>query len=172
MVVCSHCYSEVEKEKLMEDIRRINFDDPDRMRVQEDVCRAVERDPEKFLSAYRNHPESVGGRYVCADLFKEMFPEYAQSKATRSKYNAAVHNSAAVLASECLTRLLSSTIVSDRDEVLFLTGIPGAGKTTSILGTAVDEQTRNLKYPYFAVYEGQMAKAESVLLRQSLFCQS
>ena len=55
------------------------FSEPDRAAVQEGVVRAVEGDPERFLKRYVEHPESHDGRYISADLFKEMFDEFAQS---------------------------------------------------------------------------------------------
>jgi hypothetical protein len=72
--------------------------------------------------------QSLGGRYVSADLFKETFEEYRASKDSRNRYNAPVHNSAAVLASEYLRRLISAPGQRERDTVILLTGIPGAGR--------------------------------------------
>ena len=78
------------------------------MRVQEEVARAVERDAERFLAEYRAHPESFGGRYVCADLFKETFPQYRANQEARNRYNNPVHNAAAVLSSEQFRRALAA----------------------------------------------------------------
>jgi hypothetical protein len=57
----------------LEPIRRVDFADADRAAVQDQAIRAVERDPEPFIEQYRADPRALGGRYVCADLFKETF---------------------------------------------------------------------------------------------------
>ena len=68
------------------------------------MARAVETDPEPFLAAYRVHPDTHGGRYVAADMMKEVFPEFSASREGRTTYNIPLHNSAAVLASEQFRR--------------------------------------------------------------------
>lgn len=143
----------------LETIQRRQFSDPDRAAVQESVARAVEKDPDRFIDRYLNMEQSLGGRYVSADLFKETFEEYGASKDSRNRYNAPVHNSAAVLASEYLRRLISAPGQRERDTVILLTGIPGAGKTSSVLtGTTLPEHFR-------AVYEGQLSNPETALAK-------
>ena len=90
----------------LEPIRRNAYAQPDRSEVQERVAAAVESNPEIFIDRYSNDPRSFAGRYVCSDLFKETFPEYNASRETRDRFNAPVHNSAAVLASEQFRRVL------------------------------------------------------------------
>jgi hypothetical protein len=141
----------------LETIQRRQFSDPDRMSVQESIARAVERDPDRFIDRYLNMEQSLGGRYVSADLFKETFEQYGASKDSRNRYNAPVHNSAAVLASEYLRRLINAPGQQEQDTVILLTGIPGAGKTSSVLkGSALPEHFR-------AVYEGQLSNPETAL---------
>lgn len=106
----------------METIRRGTFAQADRAAAQETVAQAVERDPDPFIAAYRQHPESFGGRYVGADLFKETFAEYRQSNEARNRYNTPVHNSAAVLASTLFNRMLHDRTDTSRDTAVFLTG--------------------------------------------------
>jgi len=139
----------------LEIIQRRQFSDPDRAAVQESVARAVETDPERFIDRYLNIEQSLGGRYVSADLFKETFEDYRASKDSRNRYNAPVHNSAAVLASEYLRRQISTPGEQERNTVILLTGIPGAGKTSSILrGGGLPAEVR-------AVYEGQLSSPET-----------
>ena len=80
-------------------IHRRNPPEPDRAEVEQRVIASVEADPERFLAAYSRHPDSFGGRYVCADLFKEMFEDYSANREARGRYNGVVHNAAAV---DCL----------------------------------------------------------------------
>lgn len=86
------------------------------------VIRAVEHDPEPFLRAYAADARSFGGRYVSADLFKEQFYLFNASNESRNRYNAPVHNAAAVLASEQLRRVLIDRSDPRRDTFVFLTG--------------------------------------------------
>lgn len=134
----------------LEPIRRRGAQDPDRADVERRVIAAVEANPERFLAAYVRHPDSFGGRYVCSDLFKETFSEYAASKEARGRYNGVVHDSAAVLAAEQFRRIITDRSEPARDQAVFLTGIPGAGKTSSFLGAGqLDPAAR-------VVFEGQL----------------
>lgn len=134
----------------LEPIRRRGAKDADRADVERRVIAAVEADPEHFLAAYVRHPESFGGRYVCSDLFKETFPEYTASREARGRYNGVVHDSAAVLAAEQFRRAIADRSEPARDQAVFLTGIPGAGKTSSFLGAGqLDPAAR-------VVFEGQL----------------
>jgi hypothetical protein len=141
----------------LEPIHRRVFDEPDRAKVQESVARAVEADPDHFIERYRRFERSLGARYVSADLFKETFETYNASNATRNRYNACVHNAAAVLASEYLRRAIHAQDAPVRDRVILLTGIPGAGKTSSVL--EVGEIPANIR----VIYEGQLSKPETAI---------
>ena len=81
----------------LDPIQRRPISDRSRADFQERVARAVETDSEPFLAAYRAHPDTHGGRYVAADMMKEVFPEFSASREGRSTYNIPLHNSAAVL---------------------------------------------------------------------------
>jgi|ERR1700678_2419417 len=105
----------------LEPILRRQFSNPDRSAVQEAVASAVERNPERFIERYLSLEQSLGGRYVSADLFKETFEQYGASKDSRNRYNAPVHNAAAVLASANLRRLVSAPDQHGRDTVILLT---------------------------------------------------
>jgi fido (protein-threonine AMPylation protein) len=139
-----------EQQLPLQTIRINEYEQADRMLVQASVSAAVKADPQWFIDEYKRHPESHDGRYVCADLFKETFAEYAASAESRNRYNGPVHNSAAVLAAELFRQNLSEGH-GDRDTVLFLTGTPGAGKTTTVL------QNNSLPSNVAMVYEGQLA---------------
>lgn len=134
----------------LEPIRRRGAQEPDRAEVENQVIAAVEANPEPFLAAYQRHPSSFDGRYVCADLFKETFPQYAASPEARGRFNGVVHNSAAVLSSEQFRRVIADDSDPNRDTAIFLTGIPGAGKTSFVLaGGDLDPKTR-------VIFEGQL----------------
>ena len=135
----------------LDPIQRRPISDPLRADFQERIARAVESDPEGFLAAYRAHPDTHGGRYVAADMMKEVFPEFSASREGRSTYNIPLHNSAAVLASEQFRRAVANTSHPERDTAIFLTGIPGAGKTSAILDN--NQLGQNVR----VVYEGQLA---------------
>ena len=123
---------------------------------------SVEAWPERHIARYRALPGAFGGRYIAADLFKETFATYAASRESRARYNVPVHNASAVLSAELFRRVLAEP--DERSRAMFLTGIPGAGKTTSVLvqgGLAPDARL---------VFEGQMWRPETTLpkLQQAL----
>ena len=136
----------------IEPIIRRKFSQPDRAAVQEQVCLAVEADPERFLATYRLDSRSFQGRYVNSDLMKEMFPEYSASKEHRNRYNLPVHNAAAVLAAAQFRAAIADDSVPERTNALFLTGVPGAGKTTAVLANR-DQFPQDARI----VYEGQLS---------------
>lgn len=140
----------------MEILRR-SFKEPDRMQVQESAINSVVANQDSHLTAYVRDPRSFRGRFVSADLFKETFAEYAQSNEGRNRYNAAVHNSAAVLSAIQLNQLFKDDSEPWREEVVFLTGIPGAGKTSSVVA--------NNYFPDHirAIFEGQLSNPESAM---------
>lgn len=144
----------------LEPIRSLNVSEPDRADVQRRVIDAVQADPERFLTAYAAHKDSFGGRYVCADLMKDVIPEYAASKESRGRYNAVVHNAAAVLAAEQFRRVVGDGSDPNRTEALFVTGMPGAGKTSE-LQRAAAVAGKQLSPDIRVVYEGQLVDAAS-----------
>lgn len=132
-------------------IKRNEYPQPDRMTAQDAVIKAVESAPELFLDRYARDERSFGGRYVAADLFKETFPIFNESKEARNRYNGPVHNSAAVLSAEQLRRMLADQSQQQRTAAVFLTGIPGAGKTSSVLaGGQLPDDCR-------VIFEGQLS---------------
>lgn len=144
----------------LEPINRQQFADPDRARVQDEAIASATERTEMHIQRYRDDPRSFGGRYVSADLFKETFDQFAESKESRNLYNLPVHNSAAVLSAEQLRRLLVDADPT-RNRVVFLTGIPGAGKTSSVL--VGNRATSSLPTHYRAIFEGQLVRPEATL---------
>lgn len=137
----------------MDSIVRKNFTQPDRAAVQNEVIRAVEANPEPFLAEYTVTAHNFAGRYVSADAFKDTFPQFRQSQEARNRYNTVVHNSAAVLAAEQFRRALHDASDPARDTAIFVTGIPGAGKTSAVIGAGFPSNARVL-------FEGQMNRPE------------
>ena len=140
----------------LETIQRTHFADEDRSRAQDDAIRSTTRTEEHF-EAYRKLESSFGGRYVAADLFKETFAVYAQDRESRNRYNVPVHNASAVLAAELFRRNLAISGEPHRNKVVLVTGIPGAGKTTTVL-TGED-----LAADHKMIYEGQLVRPETTL---------
>ena len=135
----------------LEPIRERSFQEHDRMQVQARAIASAQASPQDYLRRYSRLEQSFGGRYVGADLFKELFSDYRASTDARARYNAPVHNTAAVLASAQLKQQLTDREYPERDTVILLTGVPGAGKTTSLLDAG------QLEPHVRAVYEGQLA---------------
>ncbi|MHB0989903.1 MAG: zeta toxin family protein [Burkholderiales bacterium] len=131
----------------LESIESRSFESLLRQEVHDQACWEVAHEAGRFLRDYALMPETSQGRYISADAFKELFPPYAASKAGRNVFNAPVHNAAAVLAAEQFRRLLRAH--DHRRHVLFVTGIPGAGKTCAFAG-------RDLA-GYRLVYERQLS---------------
>lgn len=135
----------------LDPIHRRDIKDPARAGYQERTARAVESDPEPFLATYQARADTHAGRYVAADMMKEVFPEFSASRAGRTEHNVLLHNSAAVLASEQFRRAVADTSHPERTRAIFVTGIPGAGKTSAVL------DNQRLRPDVRVVYEGQLA---------------
>ncbi|MBS0174287.1 MAG: hypothetical protein JSR64_09660 [Nitrospira sp.] len=136
------------------DIRRGEYAHQDRMDAQERAMQAVQHDTAALMARYKDLSEAHGGRYVGADLAKELFADYNQSPEARNRYNAPVHNSAAVLAAQLFDEATRDRSHPERTHAVFLTGSPGAGKTSSVMSQGALD-------PHIAVvYEGQMFRAE------------
>ncbi len=134
--------------------RHSPFAAPERAEVENRVIQRVETDPQALFKLYRQLPESLDGRYINSDLFKEIFPEYSASPAHRTVFNVPVHNSAAVLANAFFHERVAAKDPQNRQDVLFITGIPGAGKST-----AINNNILNLS-DYKVIYEGQLSNFE------------
>ena len=111
---------------------------------------------ERLLKEYNKLSDSRNGRYVASDLFKELFPEFNQSKESRNYLNAVVHNSAAALSNAKFNEVLNRQDLKNKDTVVFLTGIPGAGKTTQISNFDITNNS-NVKM----IFEGQLSNPKT-----------
>jgi hypothetical protein len=136
----------------MEPIHTHGFADPVKAEAEAAAIERATRHTDAVLADYTARPDTFGGRYVCADTFKELLPGYAQSRESRNALIDAVHNASAVLSAEQFRRMVDLGPRPDRDKVVFVTGIPGAGKSSSvaaaIAGTAA------------VVFEGQLSRPE------------
>ncbi len=132
-------------------IRKLNKElSQELLDAQEYFIYEAENHTDFYLQNYIESPSSYRGHYICADLFKEMFQKYTESIDTRKKYAEVVHNSAAVLSNEMFHQ------IAKKDEIkkcLFLSGVPGAGKSffiqSLILSQALEED--------IMVYEGDIS---------------
>jgi len=139
----------------MEKISLRGFTDPVKIEVEAKAIERATQHTEQVLNEYALRPDTFGGRYVCADSFKELMPGFAQSRESRSALNGAVHNAAAVLSSEQFRRIVDQGPTSDRDTVVFVTGIPGAGKSSSVVSSIQNSAA--------VVFEGQMSRPDPVI---------
>lgn len=134
------------------DIIRRDFPELEKKRLQEVIIERAKKDKEKLLKAYDNLKNSRNGQYVAADLFKELFVEFNQSRESRSDLNEVVHNSAAALSNAKFNENLNRKDLKNKDTIVFLTGIPGAGKTS--YSSVFDLE----KHPNFKmIFEGQLS---------------
>jgi hypothetical protein len=136
----------------MESIQTRGFTDPAKRAAEAAAIDLAERHTEQLLREYAARVDTHGGRYVCADTFKELLPGYGASRESRNVLNGAVHNAAAVLSSEQFRRLVEQGPAIGRDKVVFVTGIPGAGKSSSV--------TRAVQKGAAVVFEGQLSRPE------------
>lgn len=140
------------------------FSDPLRTEAQAQLIQEVKTNPDLFLSAYCNDPRTFGGRYVNSDLMKEMFPVYSASPEARNYYNLPFHNAAAVLANAQFSHVVNEKNFPEQRIMRFVTGTPGAGKSTAI--TSEDTLPKHVR----GVYEGQLAYPPSAMpkIREAL----
>jgi hypothetical protein len=141
----------------VEAINRRDFILPDRAIAQDRAIASASSRSEAHRAEYTAIPESLQGRYVSADLYKETFESFRASLEARNRYNAPIHNSATVLASEHLRRLLTEPVQPDADRVALVTGIPGAGKTRIVMADGV------MPPGLAALYEGQLANPATAM---------
>lgn len=140
----------------MEKIALRGFTDPVKIEAEAKSIELATQHTEKVLSDYAARPDTYGGRYVCADSFKEQMPGFSQSRESRSALNGAVHNAAAVLSSEQYRRMVDKGPEPGQDTVYFVTGIPGAGKSSTVAGAVVEGSAA-------VVFEGQMSRPEPTM---------
>ena len=63
--------------KLSSDINLRDFGNNEYLSsVQDEAIRFATEQTDEILSLYSQHADTEGGRYVCADTFKELFPAF------------------------------------------------------------------------------------------------
>jgi hypothetical protein len=131
---------------------------PEQQKVEEAVSARVQSELESFIQQYSLLLATKGGKYISSDLAKELLTEYVLD---RTRMTRAVHNTTSALAEEIFSRVLSSGNDTIAD-VVFITGPPGAGKTTGFQRISIEAQTKleyecNLSDPARA--QSRMGKA-------------
>lgn len=124
-------------------------------------ARARERvlaDIEGHIKAYDKLPDSDGGKILNTDVARELFPEYAASKATRSVYSAAVHEPASAVIKEIFSRRISQPDPNGLDMVSFTAGGTGAGKTSALAAVPLASK---IVHASQLVYDTNMANFRS-----------
>ena len=135
--------------KLISKIKRIDFSSNSWLdEVQEEAINLANNSTETFLEKYENHADTSGGCYICSDTFKELFPSFTKIE-DRALVNDAIHNASAVLAATQFEEVLKRN-EPNKTEAVFITGIPGTGKTTSVK-KFMDKPNTKL------IFEGQLA---------------
>ena len=135
--------------KLKSEIKKIDFGSNAELdEVQNLAIEFAKNSTEFILEGYNKHPDTMGGRYICSDTFKELFPCF-EAKENRALVNDAIHNSSAVLAATQFEEVLNRD-EPNKTKAIFITGIPGAGKTTSVKKFMVDDEVK-------LIFEGQLA---------------
>ena len=135
--------------ELKSEIKKIDFgSNAELEEIQNLAVEFAKSSTEFLLESYNDHPDTMGGRYICSDTFKQLFPCF-EVKENRALVNDAIHNSSAVLAATQFEEVLKRD-EPDKTKAIFITGIPGAGKTTSVKKFMADNQVK-------LIFEGQLA---------------
>ena len=142
----------MKKIELVSEIKEINFSNSWQIKIQIETIEIAKKYTNLILKKYNKHPNSINGCYICSDTFKELFSSF-QKVEDRFLTNDAVHNASAVLAATQFEEVLKRN-EPNKIEAIFITGIPGAGKTTSVR-KFMDKA--NIKL----IFEGQLANPAS-----------
>lgn len=135
--------------ELKSEIKKIDFgSNAELEEIQNLAVEFAKSSTEFLLESYNDHPDTMGGRYICSDTFKELFPCF-EAKENRALVNDAIHNSSAVLAATQFEEVLKRD-EPNKTKAIFITGIPGAGKTTSVKNFMSDDKVK-------LIFEGQLA---------------
>ena len=112
----------------------------------------------KCIEMYCAMEKSHGGLYINSDLFKEIFPEFSRNKETRKKFDLAVHNSSAWLAQKLFEGKIKDPSVK---ECIFLTGVPGAGKSFYIQSLFEEHKISDGTI----IFEGSLCNLEAAIAK-------
>jgi hypothetical protein len=99
---------------------------PSRAEVTARTLEEIHAHPEDLLDEYQRR----FGHVLNADNAAELFPDYAASAETRTRYRTAIHPAAQWIRDELFNRALADPHVK---EVVFTAGGNGAGKTSMVL---------------------------------------
>lgn len=107
------------------------------------------------------------GRVIDTDRAREFSPDYSASKTSRTRYSRAVYHPAKALADEIFQREIRKAAPSRGWRILFTSGGPGAGKSTT-LAAFNDEAETDRRYDILvdgtlSNYEGARAKIRAAL---------
>lgn len=135
--------------KLKSEIKKIDFGSNAELDEIQNLAIEFAKNSTGFiLEGYNKHPDTMSGRYICSDTFKELFPCF-EAKENRALVNDAIHNSSAVLAATQFEEVLKRD-EPNKTKTIFITGIPGAGKTTSVKNFITNDKVK-------LIFEGQLA---------------
>ena len=135
--------------ELKSEIKKIDFgSNAELEEIQNLAVEFAKSSTEFLLESYNDHPDTMDGRYICSDTFKELFPCF-EAKENRALVNDAIHNSSAVLAATQFEEVLRRD-EPNKTKAIFITGIPGAGKTISVKNFMSDDKVK-------LIFEGQLA---------------
>ena len=139
----------MKKIQLISEIRKIDYsNNPKLAEIQKKEIQRAKNETDLILQDYNEHPDTMQGRYICSDTFKELSP-YFENKENRAIINDVIHNTCAVLAATQFEEVLKRN-EPNKTEAVFITGIPGAGKTTSVKKFMEKPNTK-------LIFEGQLA---------------
>ena len=117
--------------------------------VQNIEAKAIEQVKQRLDALIEEYRQRFGV-VVGTDLARELFPDYTASLESRLKFAVAVQRSAAHIADQVFTRILSEPRTGD---ALFTAGGTGSGKTTAIRTTA---QTQGLIASAAIIYDSNL----------------
>lgn len=134
----------------IDNIWKRGFKDPDMLRVEEETRSETSANTEKYINKYKELEQSRNGNYISSDLMKLVFEKYANDIEYRRKYNLAVSNSAACLASRAFKVAISNPKVK---HCIFVAGAYGSGKSF-LIQSLYEKNKEELKE--CVVYEGSI----------------
>lgn len=125
------------------DIPRAEKLSPAERQVETNLANKIGRDPEAATAEYAALPESKGGKILNNDIARELSPEYAASKESRSTLSPAVHEPVSWFVKEMYAQKLKEAPAPGEDGTVLITaGGTGAGKTTAVEGLEPDAYNR------------------------------
>ena len=138
----------------LEPISAVEIGDEHRQEMQLEAISSAQNKSEQHFEAYEALAKEYGSSfYVNSDLFKETFPFYREDNDSRAFYECCVHNPSAVLSSAYFKNIVENRKDFKSKKVVFLTGVPGVGKSTLVNSLYADMKDEDKP----AIYEIQLA---------------